>query len=374
MAAVMLSAGRLAVSALPRPTNRCDCMRSCSRQPLRPFSRQPLRQRARRSTQHRVAAEPGKSSSTAAEKISAAEATVNKGLEVFHGATKGVEATRKALALFQKALDMQPSSAEAQAAYYNIGCCHVRLQQWQEAVDAIKKSINEYGVPYKTAQEDKDLAPLRERREWLDAVGTLRGNISDKSLVQLRTEAKAPFRLIRLILASGLLFGAGVGLIIIATRLVQSLQGGDGAPDLPETLKNLAINGAAVAGLGFIVQRDLASSQRDKKVVEREESLARLLVAVGRDRQLPLASFRETTRPVLLAGSRTWLKKALAAAEPYREELRERGVSVVPLPSAIAKLEDDPAERLRALKQEFGAAKKSEAKQGLWLDKRQSDT
>lgn len=41
-------------------------------------------------------------------------------------------------------------------------------------------------------------------------------------------------------------------------------------------------------------------------------------VAVGRDRQLPLASFRETTRPVLLAGSRTWLKKALAAAEPYR--------------------------------------------------------
>lgn len=73
--------------------------------------------------------------------------------------------------------------------------------------------------------QDKDLAPLRERREWLDAVGTLRGNISDKSLVQLRTEAKAPFRLIRLILASGLLFGAGVGLIIIATRLVQSLQG-----------------------------------------------------------------------------------------------------------------------------------------------------
>lgn len=48
---------------------------------------------------------------------------------------------------------MQPSSAEAQAAYYNIGCCHVRLQQWQEAVDAIKTSINEYGVPYKTAQE-----------------------------------------------------------------------------------------------------------------------------------------------------------------------------------------------------------------------------
>lgn len=62
--------------------------------------------------------------------------------------------------------------------------------------------------------------------------------------------------------------------------------GGDEAPDLTETLKNLAINGAAVAALGWIVRRDLTTSDRDKKVVVREESLARLQVS---SHVLPLA-------------------------------------------------------------------------------------
>jgi hypothetical protein len=69
------------------------------------------------------------------------------------------------------------------------------------------------------------LAPLRERREWLDVAGQLRGGVSDNSLVQLRSEAKAPFRLTRLIFGSGLLFGAGLGLLIIGARLVQAIQG-----------------------------------------------------------------------------------------------------------------------------------------------------
>ena len=54
--------------------------------------------------------------------------------------------------------------------------------------------------------------------------------------------------------------------------------GGEGAPNLVETLQNLAINGAAVAVLGFIFQRDLKGSQSDRRIVEREESLARLQV------------------------------------------------------------------------------------------------
>lgn len=42
-----------------------------------------------------------------------------------------------------------------------------------------------------------------------------------------RSEAKAPFRLARLIGGSGLLLGALVGLVIISARLVQGLQGKD---------------------------------------------------------------------------------------------------------------------------------------------------
>ena len=73
--------------------------------------------------------------------------------------------------------------------------------------------------------QDKDLAPLRERREWRDAAENMKGSISRKTLVGIRSEQKAPFRLFRLILSSGLGASALVGLIIIVTRLIASLKG-----------------------------------------------------------------------------------------------------------------------------------------------------
>lgn len=69
------------------------------------------------------------------------------------------------------------------------------------------------------------MAPLRERREWRDAAENMKGSISRKTLVGIRSEQKAPFRLFRLILSSGLGASALVGLIIIITRLISSLKG-----------------------------------------------------------------------------------------------------------------------------------------------------
>ena len=54
--------------------------------------------------------------------------------------------------------------------------------------------------------------------------------------------------------------------------------GGEGAPELNETLLNVGINSAALAVLGFFLLRDLRGQQSDRKIVEREESLARLQV------------------------------------------------------------------------------------------------
>ena len=45
------------------------------------------------------------------------------------------------------------------------------------------------------------------------------------SQVQLRSEAKAPFRLARTILVGGLLAGAALGLLFITAKLVQGFQG-----------------------------------------------------------------------------------------------------------------------------------------------------
>lgn len=52
------------------------------------------------------------------------------------------------------------------------------------------------------------------------------GGIKEQQYVQLRSEAKAPFRLTRIILFGGLAAGAALGLFIIAGRLLAALQGG----------------------------------------------------------------------------------------------------------------------------------------------------
>lgn len=74
-------------------------------------------------------------------------------------------------------------------------------------------------------------------------------------------------------------------------------------------------------------------------------------MSLSADRVIPLAAFRGTTRPVILAGSRGQLNRALAGAEPFREALRERGVSVVPIQLSA----EDADEKLRRLKAEFGS-------------------
>lgn len=74
-------------------------------------------------------------------------------------------------------------------------------------------------------------------------------------------------------------------------------------------------------------------------------------VSLSSDRVIPLAAFRGTTRPIILAGSRGQLNRALAGAEPFREALRERGVSIVPIQLSA----EDADEKLRKLKAEFGS-------------------
>lgn len=83
-------------------------------------------------------------------------------------------------------------------------------------------------------------------------------------------------------------------------------------------------------------------------------------VSLSADRVIPLAAFRGTTRPVILAGSRGQLNRALAGAEPFREALRERGVSIVPLQLSA----EDADEKLRRLKAELGGGSGDAAASG----------
>lgn len=75
-------------------------------------------------------------------------------------------------------------------------------------------------------------------------------------------------------------------------------------------------------------------------------SAVALQVQLEGDRVVPLASFRGAVRPVLLAGSQGFISRALKESELFRTELRERGISVIPLQLSSR----DPGEKLRALK------------------------
>ena len=55
---------------------------------------------------------------------------------------------------------LQPSRPEARAALYNAGCCHVKLKQWQAAVDAVEEAVNEQGLKLNIAQEVSTLVLL----------------------------------------------------------------------------------------------------------------------------------------------------------------------------------------------------------------------
>ncbi|KAK9909916.1 hypothetical protein WJX75_009447 [Coccomyxa subellipsoidea] len=255
----------------------------------------------------------------------------------------------EALRLFKAALDLRPNNDEARAALYNKACAHARLKNWQEAADDVVRAVNDYGLKLEVAVKDPDLRALRERREWLDALEKAKGGVSNRALVGARAEAKAPFRLARLFTFGGLGAGAALGLAVIVGRLIAALKGGEGAPELTESLLNFTINAAALAAFSWLFSRDYQAAEKDKRMVDREEALGRLLVQMGADREVPLASFRGAARPVLLAGSSGYISRALKASELHRTELRLRGISVIPLVLSSK----DPSEKLRALKAEF---------------------
>lgn len=250
---------------------------------------------------------------------------------------------------------MKPNDDEARAALYNLGCALAKQKKWAEASESIVTAINAYKLKLSVALKDDDLVQLRERREWLDALTTVKGGLSRNTKVDLRTEAKAPFRLPRIILFGGLLAGAALGLFVIVLRLIKSLQGGPDAPDLTESLTNLGVNTTAVAVLSFLLYRDVSQKQQAVRITTREELLGRLQIDLGGDRVIPLLKFRGQVRPVIVAGSRSFVDKALKEADSSYLNLRDRAVSIIPVvfdkPSGPAEV--DPEEKLRALKREF---------------------
>lgn len=255
----------------------------------------------------------------------------------------------KALEMFYEAMKLSPKEDEMRAALYNAACAHAKLGQWQDAADAIVRVVNDYNLKLVVALRDPDLAELRERKEWVSALDRAAGGVTSDAYIKLRAEAKNPFRPARILIFGALAAGASLGLAIIATRLLAALRGGEEAPDLAETAKNFGINAAATVAFAFLLWRDLQADKKAQEVVAKEEELSSLEIRIKPDKIVPLASLRGTIRPVILTGSKGHVTKAIREAERYKQDLRARGVSLIP----VILSDDDPEERLRRLKQEI---------------------
>ena len=93
--------------------------------------------------------------------------------------------------------------------------------------------------------QDPDLRQLRDRREWLDATENMKGGVSKTGLVELRSEAKAPFRLIRMFLT----FGAGAAAVVSLGITLFALKG-----VLQGQLKSQIFMASSVTALSLLFQ------------------------------------------------------------------------------------------------------------------------
>jgi tetratricopeptide (TPR) repeat protein len=179
---------------------------------------------------------------------------VNEGLALFE-AKKYDEAIRA----FTAALALGPNEDESRAASYNRACGYIKMNMYDEAQEDLIAAVNEYNLKFKVLMEDPDLDAFRTSPQYNEVAAAVKGGRGASSMVNLRAEAQEPFRFIKLYLFGGLAAGAGLGLFIIGTRLVKALQGGEGAPDLTETVTNLGIN------TGWIDRLQLAFARRARR-------------------------------------------------------------------------------------------------------------
>ncbi|OMO81896.1 Tetratricopeptide-like helical [Corchorus olitorius] len=260
-----------------------------------------------------------------------AESCVNLGLSLF---SKG--RVKDALAQFETALTLDPNPVEAQAALYNKACCHAYRGEGKKAAECLRTALRDYNLKFGTILNDPDLASFRALPEFkeLQEEARLGGEdigYSFRRDLKLISEVQAPFRGVRRFFYVAFSAAAGISLLFTVPRLFRAIQGGDGAPDLWETLGNAAINIGGIIVLVALLFWDNKKEEEQLAQISRDETLSRLPLRLSTSRVVELVQLRDTVRPVILAGKKESVSLAIQKAERFRTELLRRGVLLVPV-------------------------------------------
>ncbi|KAK9817814.1 hypothetical protein WJX72_002596 [[Myrmecia] bisecta] len=168
--------------------------------------------------------------------------------------------------------------------------------------------------------------------------------------VNLRSEAEAPFRSLRLVFYGFNTVSATVAFVITMTQLAGALGHAPNALPLNDVVQGIGIDVAAIVIFSLLLRGDLKA--RDKQIARmtREERLGQLQLELANKKVMRLTQLRSFSRVVIAAGTPAQVAEAVASAEPYKEELIKRGVLVVPLPcfddpNAQASISQSPLEK-----------------------------
>lgn len=223
-----------------------------------------------------------------------------------------------------------PSEDESRAALYNRACAYVKLQKYDEAKADLTSAVNDYGLKFSVVLKDPDMEVFRGTPQYDEmAAAEVKGFRSNKAIASLRAEAQEPFRFFKLYVFGGLAAGAALGLVIILSRLAEGLSGAEGAPELSESLTNLAVNATAIAVFGFLLKGELAAKAKVQERVEREEEMGRLRVAIAENSEDVLMSqLRDNYRVFIIAGSEEHIEDAMISLAKYKAKLKENNVII----------------------------------------------
>ena len=263
----------------------------------------------------------------------------------------------------------EPSEDESRAALYNRACAACKLRRFDDAKADLTSAVNEYGLKFSVVLRDSDMEVFRGTPQYEEMADEVKGFRSGASIAKLKAEAQEPFRFFKLYAFGGLGAGAFVGLLIILSRLSAALAGGEGAPDLGETIGNLLVNLVAIVVFAFLFKGETEQSELTRQKVAREEEFGRLrLVVADGAEEVTVSQLRGNYRLFLVAGSEAHIDTVVAGLSKYKALLKEKNVVIATLDMADdgagappKRAETERGAGVAALAAEFAAARDASA-------------
>jgi hypothetical protein len=135
---------------------------------------------------------------------------------------------------------------------------------------------------------------------------------------------------LRQFIAGALGASATIGGGVATIQLITGALGAPSAPPVAQSGQNVLIDGVVLGLCVLAYRRDQTSSNKTMARISREEALASLRVELKSGKAVRLSQLRGFVRPVLVAGSASFVRQAADEASEFLPALLERGVLFIP--------------------------------------------